>query len=66
MANKTDCFAYTDTGTYGPRGVKGCRALSVLDCNNCDFYKTNEQVEEEKKAVEARHKKVGWMKGDKE
>lgn len=60
MANKTDCFAYY----VGPRGGQDCRALRVLDCNNCGFFKTQEQVEEEKKAVEVRHKKVGWMKGD--
>ena len=60
--NKTDCFAYYNRLDRGGE----CRALSVLDCNNCGFYKTNEQVEEEKKAVEVRHKKVGWMKGDKE
>ena len=56
-----DCFAAQEYN-----GKFSCKALTVMDCNECSFFKTKEQVREERKAAEARHKKVGWMKGDKE
>ena len=47
-------------------GKQWCAALKILDCDDCNFYKTQEQVEEEEKLVQARHKKIRWMKGDKD
>lgn len=48
---KTDCFAY--------RGGKSCNALKELDCDDCPFYKTKEQVEQEEKLVQKRLLQVG-------
>lgn len=64
---KTDCFAFVsgDKQSYGPNGVRGCRALRVLDCNKCSFYRTQEQVEDGREAAEKRLKKIKHIiKGD--
>lgn len=45
---RISCFAYSDTG---------CSAATRNDCENCPFYKTKQQVQEEQIRSEFRIRK---------
>jgi hypothetical protein len=49
------CFA--DTG-------KGCSALTKKQCDDCSFFKTQEQVNQENKLIQERLIQIGRVKGD--
>ena len=53
---KTDCFGYDEKKC-------GCKALKKLYCENeeCNFYKTKEQVQKEKKKYERMRKNVAFL-----
>lgn len=40
---RTDCFAYTSQ-----EGRSSCVCLTQIKCENCPFYKTSEQLTEER------------------
>lgn len=52
---KKNCFAY-----FEKNGRKKCKALKVLDCENCKFFHTKEYYEE--KVLPLKHKKSGGVK----
>lgn len=44
---KKDCFAYN----YAHHN---CKALKIIDCENCRFYKTEEQLLKELQLIKKR------------
>ena len=48
--NKKNCFAYASHGF--------CNALEVMECKDCKFFKTKEQLEIEEKIVGERISKL--------
>ena len=49
------CFADTE---------KGCSALTKKQCDDCRFFKTQEQVNQENKLIQERLIQIGRVKGD--
>lgn len=47
---KTDCFAYDS--------ARICRAVLSTDCSKCRFYKTQAQLNDERKQTENRIEKM--------
>lgn len=43
---KTDCFAYNEK--YGDNPERGCKALKIMECENCAFYKSKEELTQKK------------------
>ena len=57
MHEKKDCFAYCNE--------KVCVALNVINCKDCKFYKTHEQIEYERKQTDARMLKKSKINNEK-
>lgn len=49
MGKAVNCFAFRDNG---------CCCLTVAECENCKFYKTNEQLKEEQELTKIRLAKL--------
>lgn len=52
---KRDCFA------YGSETENGCKALIKCDCNNCKFFKTKSDYENQSRNCERRIRRVYGM-----